>query len=291
MITDMINNIEKGKTYLVTGGSGFLGRCLIKRILKAGGNVTTIARDEGKLIDLKQVHPEVKIITGDIADPFDIKNALKDINAVFHLAAFKHVGIAEDQPRECIKSNLIGSLNLLELTANMDLDYIMMVSTDKTAIVSGVYGASKFLMERLTHQFESNYPNHTYRTVRYGNVLYSTGSVLCKWKDLLLANKEVIITEPEATRFYWTVEQAVDLIFDCLANSTDSQPFVPEMKSIRMGDLLTAMAEKYLPEGGTLKIKQIGMQPGENLHEKVLTDGISSKEADKFTIKEIKEMI
>ena len=153
----MINNIEKGKTYLVTGGSGFLGRCLIRRILKAGGNVKTIARDEGKLIELKQAHPEVEIITGDIADPFDIVSSLKGINAVFHLAAFKHVGIAEDQPRECIKSNLIGSLNLLELTSKMDLDYIMMISTDKTAIVSGVYGATKFLMERLTHQFEANY--------------------------------------------------------------------------------------------------------------------------------------
>jgi len=286
-----VNNIEKGKTYLVTGGSGFLGRCLIKRILKAGGNVKTIARDEGKLIELKQAHSEVEIVTGDISDPYDMKHALKDIDAVFHLAAFKHVGIAEDQPRECIKSNLIGSLNLLELTANMDLDYIMMISTDKTAIVSGVYGASKFLMERLTHQFERNYPHNIYRTVRYGNVLYSTGSVLCKWKTLLENNQEVIITNPEATRFYWTVEQAVDLIFDCLENATDSQPYVPEMKSIKMGDLLTAMAEKYLPENGTLKVKEIGMQPGENLHEKVLSDGISSDEADKFTIEEIKTMI
>jgi UDP-N-acetylglucosamine 4,6-dehydratase/UDP-glucose 4-epimerase len=286
-----MNNIEKGKTYLVTGGSGFLGKCLIERILKAGGNVKTIARDEGKLIELKQLYPNIEIVTGDIADPFDMQQALKNINAVFHLAAFKHVGIAEDQPRECVKSNLIGSLNLLELTANMKLDYIMMISTDKTAKISGVYGASKFLMERLTHQFENNYPHHSYRIVRYGNVLYSTGSVLCKWKDLLQNNKEIIITNPEATRFYWTVEQAVDLIFDCLLNATDSQPYVPEMKSIRMGDLLTAMAEKYLPNDGTLKIKQIGMQPGENLHEKVLIDGISSKDAEKFTIEEIKEMI
>lgn len=287
----MVNNIEKGKTYLVTGGSGFLGKCLIKRILKAGGKVKTIARDEGKLIELKQEYPEVEILTGDIADPFDMQQSLKNINAVFHLAAFKHVGIAEDQPRECVKSNLIGSLNLLELTSNMDLDYIMMVSTDKTAIVSGVYGATKFLMERLTHQFEKNYPNNTYRTVRYGNVLYSTGSVLCKWKKLLEENKEIIITDPEATRFYWTVEQAVDLIFNCLANANDSQPYVPEMKSIKMGDLLTAMAEKYLPKNGTLKVKQIGLQPGENMHEKVLTEGLSSNETERFTIEEIKTLI
>ena len=286
-----VNNIEKGKTYLVTGGSGFLGQCLINRILKVGGNVKTIARDEGKLIELKQKHPQVEIITGDVGDPFDLNQSLKNIDAIFHLAAFKHVGIAEDQPRECIKSNLIGSLNLLELTSNMGLDYIMMISTDKTAIVSGVYGATKFLMERLTHQFEGNFPNNTYRTVRYGNVLYSTGSVLCKWKKLIEENQEVIITDPEATRFYWTVDQAVDLIFDCLANATDSQPYVPEMKSIKMGDLLTAMAEKYLPKGNTLKVKTIGLQPGENMHEKVLSDGLSSNETEKFTIEEIKKII
>lgn len=291
MIFKMNINVEDNKTYLVTGGSGFLGQVLIKRILSLGGRVKTIARDEGKLIELKQKHPEIEILTGDIADPFDMHQALKGVNAVFHLAAFKHVGIAEDQPRECTKSNLIGSLNLLELSADLDLDFIIMISTDKTAIVSGVYGASKFLMERLTHQFEKNYPKNTYRVVRYGNVLYSTGSVLCKWKDLLEQNKEVIITNPEATRFYWTVDQAVDLIFDCLNNAIDSQPYVPEMKSMRMGDLLTAMANKYLPEGGTLKVKEIGMQPGENLHEKVLTDGVPSNEAEKFTIEEIQEMI
>ena len=173
----------------------------------------------------------------------------------------------------------------------MGLDYIMMISTDKIAIVSGVYGATKFLMERLTHQFEGNFPNNTYRTVRYGNVLYSTGSVLCKWKKLIEENQEVIITDPEATRFYWTVDQAVDLIFDCLANATDSQPYVPEMKSIKMGDLLTAMAEKYLPKGNTLKVKTIGLQPGENMHEKVLSDGLSSNETEKFTIEEIKKII
>ena len=277
--------------YLVTGGSGFLGKVLIKRILGMGGSVKTIARDEGKLIELKQEFPNVEILTGDIADPFDMHQALKGVDAVFHLAAFKHVGIAEDQPRECVKTNLIGSLNLLEASADLDLDYIMMVSTDKTAIVSGVYGASKFLMERLTHQFEANYPKSTYRTVRYGNVLFSTGSVLCKWQTLLQNDQEIIITEPDATRFYWTVDQAVDLIFDCLENATDSQPFVPEMKAMRMGDLLTAMANKYLPKGGTLKVKQIGMQPGENLHEKVVSDGISSEDAEKFTIEEISEMI
>ena len=279
------------KLYLVTGGSGFLGVPLVQRLLKEGAKVRILARDEGKLIEVKQKYPQVEILNGDISDLFEVRQAMKDVNGVFHLAASKHVGLAEKTVRETIKANTIGSMNILECSLDADLDFVIGISTDKAAQVSGVYGASKFLMERLTHQFEKNYPNNVYRVVRYGNVLYSTGSVLCKWKDLLEQDKEVIITNPEATRFYWTVDQAVDLIFDCLENATDSQPYVPEMKSMRMGDLLTAMANKYLPEGGTLKVKEIGMQPGENLHEKVLADGIPSNEAEKFTIEEIQEMI
>ena len=283
--------IENGKKYLVTGGSGFLGEKLIERILSSGGKVVTIARDEGKLIQLHQKHPEMEFYTGDISDRFDVQQCMKGVDGIFHLAAFKHVGIAETQSRECIKSNVIGSLNLLEVGVEEGVDFILGVSTDKAAIVSGAYGASKFLMEYLFQQFERNYKDIVFRTVRYGNVLYSTGSVLCKWKDLLEQGKEVIVTEPKATRFFWTIDQAVDLIFDCMENAIDSKPYVPDMKSMTIGDLLRAMSEKYLPEGETLKIKTIGMQPGENLHEKILADGLSSVDAERFTIEEIKEMI
>ena len=172
--------IDRGKTYLVTGGSGFLGKKTIEKINEQGGNVITIARDEGKLIQLQQELPYVEFLTGDISDRFDCEQAVRMVDGIFHLAAFKHVGIAETQSRECIKSNTIGSLNLLELTADYDLDFNIGISTDKAAIVSGVYGASKFLMEALYRQFEVNYPDTQFRIVRYGNVLYSTGSVLCK---------------------------------------------------------------------------------------------------------------
>ena len=207
----------KGKKALVTGGSGFLGKCLIKRLLeKYDCSVVTVARDEGKLIELKQDHPELKIITGDIADPFVVRQAVQGIDCVFHLAAFKHVGIAEDQTRECVKSNVLGSLHLLEQTIDLNLDFFLAVSTDKAAKVSGMYGATKLLMEGMTSQFERLNSKTRYRVVRYGNVLYSTGSVLCKWRQLLQDNKEVIITDPDATRFFWTIDQAVDLIFECL---------------------------------------------------------------------------
>ena len=284
-------NIEKGKTYLITGATGFLGEHLTKRILDQGGVVRAFSRNEGKLITLKQRHPQIEIHTGDVSDWFEVKQAMMGVNAVFHLAASKHVGLAETYSRECTKTNVNGTLNILEESLCQDLDFVVGISTDKAAQVSGVYGATKLLMERLFQQYERINPTGNYRIVRYGNVLYSTGSVLCKWKVLLQESKQVIITDPDATRFFWTRDQAVDLIFSCLKESNSSMPWVPEMKSMAMGDLLEAMARKYLPPGETLNLKTIGLQPGENMHEKIMEEGPASDEVEKFTIEEIMELI
>lgn len=283
--------IEKDKTYLVTGATGFLGENLVEKILFDGGNVRAFSRNEGKLIELKQNFPQIEIFTGDVSDKFEVKQAMKDVAAVFHLAASKHVGLAETYSRECTKTNVIGSLNILELSLEQDLDFIIGISTDKAAQVSGVYGATKLLMERLFLQFERLNPNTKYRIVRYGNVLYSTGSVLCKWRELLRHGKQVIVTDPEATRFFWTRQQAVDLIFSCLQESKDSSPWVPSMKSMKIGDLLDAMSIKYLPENESLDVKVIGLQAGENLHEKILEEGPASNEVESFSIEEIMELI
>lgn len=282
--------IEKNKLYLVTGGGGFLGKPLVKTILDAGGRVRVIGRDEGTLVALKEVHPSVEIYTGDISDKFEVKQSMKGVDGVFHLAASKHVGLAEVFVRENIKTNTIGSLNIYEQSLEQKLDFILAISTDKAAQVSGVYGATKLLMERLSKQFEKLNPDCKYRMVRYGNVLYSTGSVLCKWKDLIEQGKEVIVTEPKATRFFWTVDQAIDLILDCMKNSTDSEPYCPDMKSMSIENLLQAMIQKY-SGGKEINIKVIGLQPGENLHEKVLDEGPYSNEVTQFTIEEIKELI
>ena len=284
-------NIEKGKTYLITGATGFLGEHLTKRILDQGGIVRAFSRNEGKLITLKQRHPQIEIHTGDVSDWFEVKQAMMGVNAVFHLAASKHVGLAETYSRECTKTNVNGTLNILEESLCQDLDFVVGISTDKAAQVCGVYGATKLLMERLFQQYERINPTGNYRIVRYGNVLYSTGSVLCKWKVLLQESKQVIITDPDATRFFWTRDQAVDLIFSCLKESNSSMPWVPEMKSMAMGDLLEAMARKYLPPGETLNLKTIGLQPGENMHEKIMEEGPASDEVEKFTIEEIMELI
>jgi len=261
--------IESGKKYLITGGAGFLGGELIDRILEQGGEVVTVSRNEGKLIELKSKYKNSKldIHTGDICDDFTLPRLMQGITGVFHLAAFKHVGLAETQGRECIKSNVIGSMNVLEEAVKNDVEFVIGISTDKAAQVTGTYGASKYLMERMFTQFEQDYPQTKFRIVRYGN------------------------TDPAATRYFWTLNQAVDLIFDCMENATTSHFHFPSMKSMSMGDLLDAMAEKYLPEGKELKVKTIGLQVGENLHEKISEDGLYSNEAEQFTKDEIKELI
>jgi UDP-N-acetylglucosamine 4,6-dehydratase/5-epimerase len=281
----------KDKLYLVTGGSGFLGVPLVGRILNSGGKVRVLSRDEGKLIDLKQKYPEIEILNGDIADWFEVKQAMKGVNGVFHLAASKHVGLAEKTVRETIKSNTIGSLNILENSFDKGLEFIIGISTDKAAQVAGVYGASKLLMERLFTQFERLNSDVDYRIVRYGNALYSTGSVLCKWKELIENNQELIVTEPSATRFFWSVDQALDLIYDCLNNAKDSSPFIPSMRAMSIENLLEAMYVKYMPEGGSRQIKTIGLQPGENLHERILEDGPDSSQAIQYTVEEILPLI
>lgn len=281
----------KDRMYLVTGGTGFLGKPLIGRLLAYGANIRTIARDEGKLIELKQLYPQVEILTGDISDPFEVRQAIKGVDGVFHLAASKHVGIAEKQVRECIKSNTLGSMNLFDSSLDTNSEFFLSISTDKAAQVAGVYGASKLLMERLAHQYQQLNPKCHYRTVRYGNVLYSTGSVLCKWKELLQAGKPVTVTALEATRFFWTVEQALDLIFDCLENANDPSPYCPTMKAMSIENLLEAMAQKYLKPGAEKVVNIIGIQPGENMHEKILEEGLRSNEVEQYTIEEIKELI
>lgn len=284
-------DIKKNKLYLVTGGSGFLGFPLVERILNKGGKIRVLARDEGKLIQLKEKFPNVEIFPGDISDRFEVNQAMVGVTGVFHLAASKHVGLAETYVRENVKSNTLGSLNILEESLNIpELEFVLGVSTDKAAQVAGVYGATKLLMERLFTQFEVLNPSCQYRIVRYGNVLYSTGSVLCKWKDLIEKGKSVIVTEPKATRFFWTVDQAVDLIFGCLLNSTNSKPYCPSMKSMNIDNLLQAMIQKY-SNGVNIDVNIIGLQPGENLHEKVLEEGPYSNETKQFTISEIIELI
>lgn len=280
------------KIALITGGTGFLGDKLVGELLNQEYKVRVVARNEGNLMKLKIKYPSIEILPGDICNKITAAQACKGVHSIYHLAAFKHVRMAEDYSLECINSNIIGTMNILEETINNPiLEYIIGISTDKVAKVNGVYGATKYLMESLFKQYERLNDKVKYRLVRYGNVLYSTGSVLCIWKENIKNGKELIITDKEATRFYWTIDEAIKLIFDCLKYAKDCDPYLPVMKSMYLGDLLTAMINKYSDDPSNIKIKEIGLQVGENLHEALVLNGPTSNDAEKYTIKEIINMI
>lgn len=270
---------------LVTGGSGFLGHELLKRLQ---GDVRVLARNEGNLVALKQKYPHIEVMLGDISDPYVCDRAMAGVEEVYHLAALKHVGLAEENVRQAIQTNI--PIALLEATRKYKPKFIIGVSTDKAASRKGVYGCTKYLMERLFCEYEKLNPSTQYRIVRYGNVLYSTGSVLVKWKEQLQRGEAIVVTDRRATRFFWTVEQAVDLIFECLNKATNAAPYVTPMKSIRMGDLMKAMVKKY-GSNQAFEDKVIGLQPGENMHEIMIEDGLDSSQVEQYTDKEITEMI
>lgn len=264
------------KKYLVTGGSGFLGSRLIARLISEGiKNLVVVARDEGKLIALKAKFPELEIITGDIADPVVAQKACHGCDGIFHLAAFKHIGLAENNAWTCIQSNVTGTMNLLKESNATIFDFFVFVSTDKAANMKGVYGASKLIGEKLVTEFAKMNPETKYLSIRFGNIWRSTGSFIEKWQSLMESGKEVVLTDPAATRFFLKAERAVDLI---MQNVGAEGLLFPKMKAINMGTVLEACHQVFGPS----PVKITGLQEGENMHETI--DGkIFSGDVTQFT--------
>jgi len=294
--------IKKDELYLITGGTGVVGHALCSRILYMGGKVRVFSRTSGKLIEMKKKYKNIEIMVGDVTDKLEVANAYRDVKGVFHLAALAQ-SMQSGGARESIHTNLIGSMNVLsESLSNCvhmpylnggrkyEVDFVLGVSSDKAVQVSGPYGATKFLMERLFDEYQEINERIKYRVVRMGNVIYSVDSVLYKWKSLIQQGKEIIVTEPKATRFFLTKNQSVDLMLNGL-NSDSSKPYSDIPKSTSIGNLLEAMSNKYLPKGKELKVKKIGLQPNENLHEQIIDGGLMSNEMEQYTVKELERMI
>lgn len=271
--------------YLITGGTGFIGSALVKRLYDKENEIRVLARNDSGLATLKYKYPKIKIFAGSVADEQVVRLVMRGVDGVFHLAGFKHTVLAEENVTECARTNILGANNILNESVVDDTAFVLGVSTDKASQIAGVYGSSKWFMERMFQEYQERWKDCRYRIVRFGNVMYSTGSVMCKWKESLQAGRTVTITDPNATRFFWTVEDAVDLMFDCLDNATDAKPYGRKMKAMRMGDVLSAMCQKY--GNGQVLTREIGLQAGENLHEKIFETGEDSSQAERYTEEEI----
>lgn len=250
----------------ITGGAGFLGRGIIQRATDENWpcNITIFSRDEVKHAKLKRQFPNVKTIRGDVAGDFDsLVNAMMGHDVVIHAAATKIIPVAEFNVVQTIRDNVIGSLNVAQAAAYAGVKQVIGISTDKVCHSVNRYGATKYLMEGIFQEAQLwDYPTNFYLT-RYGNVLDSTASVLGIWSKQYQEEDEIGITDPDMTRFWLTVDQAVDLILMALQNDpgTITIPMLPALSMYHMADYLFPDAIQ----------KTIGIRPGEKIHEELLT--------------------
>ena len=281
----MFNN----KSILITGGTGSLGRALTKRILDDYPKVKRLvifSRDEQKQFQMSQefpetIYPALRYFIGDIRDFERIKRALRKIDFVIHAAAMKHVPVAEYNPMECVKTNVLGAENLINACLETNVQKVVALSTDKAAAPINLYGATKLTSDKLFIAANNikGRESINFSVVRYGNVMGSNGSVIPFFKE---RSKDGVlpITDPNMTRFNITLNQGVDLVFYALQNAWGGEIFIPKIPSYNILDLAKAIDKNC-------EIKIIGIRPGEKIHEEMITtsDSYSTYEInDKYVI-------
>ena len=263
----------KDKTILITGGTGSLGQALTKRLLGMGPQAIRIfSRNESKQIEMESDFDDkrLRFFVGDVRDSERLFSALEDVDVGFHAAALKHVPKIEYNPFESIKTNVIGSQNVIDNSLRQDVEKVVCVGTDKAVSPLNTYGATKLLMEKLFVS-ANNYINpERHRTkfvaVRYGNVLGSSGSVIPKFIDLIKKNKPLTVTDTKMTRFTITMDEALEFIFKATMIGKGSEIFIPKLKSYEMPILIQVFSELY----GEIKQEISGIRPGEKLHETLI---------------------
>jgi UDP-N-acetylglucosamine 4,6-dehydratase (inverting) len=266
-----------GRSLLITGGTGSLGTKLTEVILARYPGVRRLvifSRDEQKQFLMEhrfpvRRYPALRYFIGDVRDLDRLKAALNDIDYVIHTAAMKHVPIAEYNPMECVKTNVVGAENLINAVLASEVTRVVALSTDKAAAPINLYGATKLTSDKLF--IAANNIRGTkdcrFSVVRYGNVMGSNGSVI---PFFLRKRSEGVlpITHPEMTRFNISLQDGVDMVLFALANAWGGELFVPKIPSFRILDLATAVAPSCRHE-------VIGIRAGEKLHEEMITSSDS----------------
>tara|TARA_B100001013_G_scaffold272822_1_gene173610 strand:- start:1146 stop:2153 length:1008 start_codon:yes stop_codon:yes gene_type:complete len=267
--------VFKDKTVLITGGTGSLGQAITKRLLEMDVRAIRIfSRNESKQIQMESKFQDqrLRFLLGDVRDYGRLEMALEDVDIVFHTAALKHVPKIEYNPFESIKTNVIGSQNVIDACLKRNVERAVCIGTDKAVSPLNTYGSTKLLMEKLFVAANNYLNREKYRTiflaVRYGNVLGSSGSVIPKFIEQIKSNKSVTITDPEMTRFSITMNEALDFIFNSVNIAKGSEIFVPKLRAYNIMDVKNALAELL----SDTNEKITGIRTGEKLHETLINE-------------------
>lgn len=270
-----------GKTILVTGGSGSIGSEIVRHLIKFNPKVIRVfSNDEdGQFNFQKEIGENLKVrfLLGDIRDRERLKKAMENVDIVFHAAALKHVPLCEYNPFEAVKTNVIGTQNVIEAALAEQVEKMVMISTDKATNPVSVLGSTKLLAERLTTSadYYKGRRKTTFCCVRFGNVLDSRGSVIPVFRDQIKKGGPVTVTHPDMTRFVMPISKAVDLVLKAITQSIGGEIFILKMPALRINDLAKAMIDVYAPKFNYLprniKIKVIGLRDGEKFYEELIS--------------------
>ena len=259
---------------LITGGTGSFGTAYLNKVIKTGSfsEVRILSRDEKKQDDLRRKlnNDQIKFFIGDVRDNNSVMNAVEGVDYIFHAAALKQVPSCEFFPIEAVKTNILGTNNVLTAAYSHNVSKVVILSTDKAAYPINSMGMTKALMEKVMIAKSRSISNNS--TIlcgtRYGNVMGSRGSVIPLFISQIKSNKDITITSPEMTRFLMSLDNAVELVDYAFNNCNQGDMFVQKAPSCTIKTLAEALIEIF---GSNSKVKNIGIRHGEKMHETLVT--------------------
>jgi len=270
----------EGKTVLVTGGTGSIGGQVVRQVLSLNpAAVRVYSRSEEKQFFMQRDlsdHANLRFLIGDVRDDKRVQMAMRGVDIVIHAAAMKHVPASEYNPFEAIKTNILGTQNVIEAALENDVERVVLISTDKAVNPVNTMGATKLLAEKLVlgaNRYRG--PRQTiFAVVRFGNVLGSSGSVVPLFADQIKSDENVTLTDPQMTRFIMSIPEAVRLTLRACAMARHGDTFVLKMPAVRVQDIAVSLVEDYRAHGHQYSgsIVVTGAREGERLHEQLMTN-------------------
>jgi FlaA1/EpsC-like NDP-sugar epimerase len=256
----------------ITGGTGSLGRALIRKIKELGWDIIVYSRDEGKQAKYFYNNPDIIKVIGDIRDLDKLSTSmlLHSPDYVIHTAALKRVDDMEFYPDECVKTNIKGSENVAIASLKAGVKKCILISTDKACQPVNVYGSSKFIAERIFTNFDYNSKTTKFASVRYGNVIASRGSFIPLWMNLIDNDRPIKVTSMKCSRFLFTLKNAVDTVLNSLLSMQGGEVFIPKINSFSMATIIDSV--KKIVNVDKINYEIMGMRPGEKIHEDMLAE-------------------